>query len=123
MVPMSGRREPGSLEAEILGRLSSTEAMTPADLKSSIGDDLSYSTITTVLARLGRKGLVKRQRDGRGFNYRLAVDGAAVVAERMHAALQHSSNRPGVLQHFVSDLDPSDAASLRQILEQLEAPR
>lgn len=120
--PVPGRRDPGTLESEVLGRLSSANApMSPTDLRTALGGDLSYSTITTVLSRLQSKGFVKRARSGRGFVYTLCVDEAAVVAMRMRADLRRSGNRVSVLSRFVSTLDDDEAASLRQVLADLQS--
>lgn len=119
--PVARRRDPGTLESEILGLLSSADrAVNPAELRTALGGDLSYSTITTVLTRLRAKRLVKRERSGRGYCYRLCVDEAVVVAARMRADLGRSGNRVGVLSRFVSALDDDEAASLRAILAELE---
>lgn len=114
------RREPGSLEAEILGVLAgATEPLSPAELQAKLPPGLAYSTITTVLMRLSAKGQVSRVRDGRRFLYASAVDGAAVVAERMHKDLRRSGDRSGVLLRFVSELEAGEADYLRDVLRDL----
>jgi predicted transcriptional regulator len=114
------RREPGSLEAEILGVLAgASEPLSPAELQAKLPPGLAYSTVTTVLARLNAKGQVSRVRDGRRFLYASAVDGAAVVAERMHKDLRRSGDRSGVLLRFVSDLEAGEADYLRDVLKRL----
>lgn len=121
---MAGRRDPGTLEGEILGLLSSADGpLNPTQLRAALGGDLTYSTITTVLTRLRGKGLVKRSRVGRGFSYRLCVDEAVVVAARMQADLRRSGNRVGVLSRFVSALDDAEAAALRDVLAELDRDR
>ena len=118
---MSDRRDPGTLEAEVLGLLSRADApVSPRELQVALGGELAYSTVTTVLRRLTRKGMVERARVGRRFCYVAIADQAAVVADRMHADLRRSGNRNGVLQRFLSELDDDEAASLRAMLDELD---
>ncbi len=44
--------------------------------------DLAYTTVTTILYRLHRKGLAARQLSGRGNAYRAAQDEAARAPRR-----------------------------------------
>lgn len=112
------RRDPGALEAEVLGALARAgEPLSPGELRDKLASsDLAYTTVTTVLSRLGAKGLVRRQRDGRRYSYEPAVDESALVAERMHADLRLAADRNVVLQRFVSALDDAEAAALRSTL-------
>src|SRR5215211_3120929 len=90
---MSQRRQPGSLESELLGLLArAPEPLTPAELQAQLEGPLAYTTVSTVLARLQNKGLVTRQAVARGFAYELVVDEAALVADRMRADLRRSGN-------------------------------
>lgn len=115
------RRDPGSLEREIFSVLAATDApMSPSDVLDRLAVPVSYSTVTTVLGRLQRKGMIARRRDGRHFAYRAVADEPGVVADRMRADLRGSGNRGAVLQRFVSDLDDDEAASLREVLRELE---
>lgn len=114
---MSNRRDPGALEAELLGLLSrSTVPLGPGELREQLSDEVAYTTVATVLTRLQAKGLVRREAAGRGFVYEVAVDESAVVAGRMSADLRRAGDRAGALQRFVSQLDSDEAAALRSIL-------
>jgi predicted transcriptional regulator len=114
---MTVRRDPGTLEAEILGLLSrSSDPLSPGEVRSLLDDEIAYTTVTTVLTRLMAKGLIRRSGGGRGYVYEVAVDESAIVAERMHGDLRLAGNRTGALQHFVSELDDEEAAALRRLL-------
>ena len=67
------------------------------------------------MSRLYDKGLLARQRSGRGFTY-TAVDEAGVAASRMRLALGSGSDRDAVLTRFVSSLSGRDARLLRSLL-------
>jgi predicted transcriptional regulator len=114
------RRPAGALEAEILGILRAAgEPLSPADVRGRIGAGeqhaLSYSTVVTIMSRLYDKGLLARQRAGRGFTYS-AVDEASLAASRMSSALQSGIDRGAVLSRFVSGLSRRDARLLRSLL-------
>lgn len=112
------RRAAGTLEAEVLGILRSASGpLTPGDVRERItaGQELSYSTIVTIMSRLHDKGLLARQRSGRGFAY-TALDEASVAASRMRLALGSEANHDAVLSRFVSGLSGRDARLLRSLL-------
>ncbi|WP_308103363.1 BlaI/MecI/CopY family transcriptional regulator [Actinocorallia sp. API 0066] len=115
---MPRRRQLGQLEAEILAALSDSPelALSTAELQARIPGDPAYTTINTVLFRLHDKGLVTRERDGRSFRYRIAVDEARLVADRMHDHLRYASDSFNVLSQFVKTLTADEEAALRQIL-------
>src|SRR5215469_8909459 len=118
--PGAGRRAAGALEAEILGILrSASKPLTPGEVRERItagqGGDLSYSTVVTIVSRLHDKGLLTRQRSGRGFTY-TAVDEASVAASRMSQALGSGTDRDAVLTRFASGLSGRDARLLRRLL-------
>lgn len=114
-----GRRPMGALEGEVLAVLSaSSETMTPSMVQESLGTAVAYTTVATVLGRLQAKGFVVRQPHARTFRYELAVDESRIVADRMHGDLRRSADRRGVLQRFIGELDPDEAADLRSILDE-----
>ena len=43
---------------------------------------LAYTTVMTVMSRLGEKGVLTRRREGRGYVYEAAVEDAAGIAVR-----------------------------------------
>ena len=119
---MAKRREDGALEAEVLHRLwAAGGSMTPAEMLESLGGDLAYTTITTVLTRLWGKGLVERLPAGRGFSYRAVVSEAEHAASRIRAVLGAVQDREGALAHFVGALDKRDEKALRKVLRELDS--
>lgn len=134
------RRAAGALEAEILailreahGPLSPGEVRQrltcrqPAGGQSSNGQpgsgqsadgprgELSYSTVVTIVSRLHAKGLLARQRAGRGFTY-TPVDDASLAASRMSKVLSSEDDHDAVLSRFVSRLSSRDTTLLRELL-------
>ena len=118
--PGSLRRGVGELEAEVLGVLRAAgQALSPGDVRERLevrdGRALSYSTVVTIVSRLHAKGLLSRQRAGRGFTYQ-PVDDASLAAGRMRVALAAEADHGAVLSRFVSGLSDRDAMVLRELL-------
>ena len=114
------RRQLGQLEAEILAELAAAGGpLATADLRSRLSGEPAYTTVNTVLFRLCDKRLVTRVRVGRHYQYRLAVDEARLVADRMHDHLRFASDPSSVLNQFVRTLSAQEARALRDSLGEL----
>lgn len=107
MLPMVSR---GELEQRVMELLwQSTEARTVTELHLKLGQEreLAYTTVMTVLDRLAKKGLARRELVGRAWQYE-AADPQHVVVSRQLAEL-------------VANLDPDvRRAALRDFQAQLE---
>jgi predicted transcriptional regulator len=115
----AARRAAGELEAEVLGILRDAGPLSPGEVRQRVSagqrGELSYSTVVTIVSRLHEKGLLARQRVGRGFTYS-PVDEASLAASRMSQALGSGSDRGAVLSRFVSGLSGRDTRLLRRLL-------
>ena len=128
--PAVPRRAAGALESEVLAILrGSGRPLTTGEVREQLASgqagersDLSYSTVVTIMSRLHAKGLLSRQRAGRGFAY-APVDEASVVAGRMRQALGAGTDRGAVLSRFVYGLSGRDARLLRQLLDGSARPQ
>lgn len=78
---------------------------------------LAYTTVLTVMDRLVRKGMLRRQRRGRVHTYQAARSRAAYTAELMASLLGSSEDRSAVLLHFVEQIPPDQAEALRAALD------
>ena len=113
----SRRRGRGELESEVLAALWATEQpLTPAQVQQSLGSELAYNTVQTILTRLLDKGLVVRESLGRAHCYRPTRGQAELAAERMHELLGRGPDHAAVLQRFLGTLGRTDEAVLRQLL-------
>jgi predicted transcriptional regulator len=103
----------------------STAPLTVREVQERLGaagsSDLAYTTVMTVLDRLGGKEMVRRERDGRAFRYTAALSREAATAELLHATLDSSGDRTAALVHFARTVDPAEAAALRAALDEIEA--
>src|ERR1700730_16370413 len=124
--PGVARRAAGTLEAEVLGILREASGPpSPGEVRQRVSagrrGELSYSTIVTIVSRLHDKGMLGRQRAGRGFTY-TPVDEASLAASRMSQALGSGIDRDAVLSRFVSGLSGRDARLLRRLLTNGQEP-
>lgn len=112
------RRAHGALEAAVLEALWAAGApMTPRDVQRALGQDLAYTTVLTILARLHDKQTVTRYRRGRSHAYEPVSDEAGLAAHRMRKALEDGPDRDTVLTRFVDDLSRGDEEVLRRLLD------
>lgn len=118
---MTGRRPMGSLERAVLEQLwARADGATPGEIRDALEQEVGYTTVTTVLARLVDKGQAERERAGRGFRYRALSCEADLAARRMQDALKPVQDRSLVLSRFVDGLTDGDEKALRQILDELD---
>ncbi|KQP25541.1 BlaI/MecI/CopY family transcriptional regulator [Aeromicrobium sp. Leaf272] len=126
-MPQSARSL-GSLERSVMDVLWGTASpLTVREvqdgLEASGTHDLAYTTVMTVLDRLGAKEMVSRERDGRAFRYTAALSREAATAEALNATLDSSGDRTAALLHFARTVDPAEAAALRAALDEIDAGR
>lgn len=119
----SKRRQRGGLEDAVLEILAREQrALTPADVRAALGNDLAYTTVMTVLGRLYAKSAVSREAEGRGYAYRVISDPAERAARRMQDLMDREDDRATVLTRFVDGLSVADEATLRALLDQGRTP-
>jgi len=113
-------RRLGELEAVIMDRL--WQWGRPALVREMVEDlrgerPLAYTTVMTVMENLHRKGLLRRERDGRAWRYEPTGSRSGYTAALMTDALGTSADRRTALAHFVFQMSPHDAALLREALD------
>jgi len=88
------------------------------DLLGSDGTkDLAVTTVLTVLARLEKKGLVRRERNTRPHLYRPTASREEHTVTLMEDALGDAENREAVLVRFAGAISDTEADALRRVLE------
>ncbi|GGS23360.1 hypothetical protein GCM10010269_72810 [Streptomyces humidus] len=110
------RRARGELEGEVLAALWAAGRPVPAAAIQEQVPGAAYTTVLTILTRLCGKGMVTRQREGRGHVYAPVDDRAGHAAAGMHSLLDEGGDRATVLARFLSDLSPEDEQLLEQLL-------
>jgi predicted transcriptional regulator len=112
------RREAGELESEVLAALwAAGRPLMPGEVREELGGLLAYTTVMTTLSRLHDKGVVDRQRSGRGFAYSPNVREAEFAARHFRSLLDRGHDPGQVLQGFVSELSADEERVLRALLE------
>jgi predicted transcriptional regulator len=111
------RRPAGALEGDVLATLwAAEEPLTPAAVQAELGGELAYTTVMTALVRLYGKGVLERERAGRGYAYRPVLDRSGVTAARMRDLLDSGEDRDAVLASFVGSLSAADEQALIELL-------
>jgi predicted transcriptional regulator len=113
----------GALERAVLGvlwdapgPLAARDVLAGLARRDGEPRELAVTTVLTVLDRLGRKGLVRRERSGRAHLYQAAVSRADYVADLMVEALGQAPDRGAALTRFLGSVGPADADHLRRAL-------
>ena len=114
-----GRRAFGELEQQVLGVLWAADApLVPREVQEQLEDPPAYTTVTTILDRLHRKGAATRSARGRAFAYEAVVSEADVAAQHARALLANGNDRRAVLQGFVDVLSQDDTDQLASLLRE-----
>lgn len=116
----------GELEARIMHTL--WRRGSPATVRDLLPDvsaerPLAYTTVMTVMERLWRKGLLRRELHGRAFAYSPAKTEAEYTAGLMHEVLRSTRDRRAALAHFVQGMRRGDEAELRRLADQAASRR
>lgn len=98
-------------------------AVTVRDVHDQLSKDpserkLAYTTVMTVMDRLYRKGLLRRQRRGRAFEYLPAISEAEHTAGLMQRLLTGSRDHRKVLAHFFGGMRKADEAELLRLAQE-----
>jgi predicted transcriptional regulator len=110
----------GPLESEVIGAVwTANEPVTVRELLGQLNRDrtheLAYTTVMTVMSRLVEKGVLQRERQGRGYAYEAVADDAAGLA--VHSVLREHGD--AAIAHFVAEAraDPKLLRRLERLLE------
>ena len=112
----------GELERSVMDVLwDAPEPLSVREVMTSLCErELAYTTVMTVLDRLGTKEMVRRERDGRAFRYAPALTRDAATSELLHAALDEAgTDRTAALVHFARTVDAHEAQALRDALDEI----
>lgn len=111
----------GDLERSIMNLLwASDTSWTAYEIQATLAGEtakpLAPTTVLTVLSRLEKKGFVSRERASRPHRYVAIASREDHVAELMHEVLGGAADRVAVLERFVTQASPAEAAALRKLL-------
>ncbi|HEX6353076.1 BlaI/MecI/CopY family transcriptional regulator [Actinophytocola sp.] len=80
--------------------------------------DLAYTTVMTVLDRLEKKKVVRRQRDGRAWRYEAVSNREGYIAQLMLDALDLTGDRSAALTRFAMSVSEPEVEVLSEALKQ-----
>ena len=114
----------GQLEATIMNRMWSRDpsaAVTVRDVlvELSAERDIAYTTVMSTMDNLHTKGWLTRKRQGKAYDYWVALTREEYTARMMHNALDGGGSSELVLTHFVEQMSPEESAGLRAALRRL----
>ncbi|GAA3644210.1 BlaI/MecI/CopY family transcriptional regulator [Streptomyces sp. S1A] len=109
----------GELEAEIMNRLWTWgRPATARDVLVDLGRtrSIAYSTVKTVAEILHRKGLLRREKQGRAWLYEPTCTRQQYTASLMQDALGDNPDPAGALLSFVERMSADEVDALRSAL-------
>lgn len=119
----------GPLEAAVMDRLWARGKATVREIVDDLGRtrSLAYTTVMTIMTRLHEKGLLVRDRDGKGYVYRPAFSREEHRARLSRELVKGLVDEFGdvALAHFAAELEDVDAhhrAALRRLAGKRERP-
>lgn len=111
------QRGGGELESAVMEVLwDSGGWLTPGEVQESLGADLAYNTVHTILSRLWDKQRLDRQLDGRSHVYRPVQSRDEYVASRMGMLLGEAKDRSVAMVGFLESLEEGDRDQMRRML-------
>ena len=115
---MSGVVRLGDLERQVMQALWAADApLTGRQVAAALRADLAYTTVLTVLTRLEKKDLVRRDSSARAHVYAPVASREDHVTVLMQQALGQAGDREAALQHFARSMSPEEADALRRALD------
>lgn len=87
------------------------------DVRDQLGEHLAVTTVLTVLSRLEKKGLVRRERSTRPHRYSATASREEHTVEMLNEVLGTASDREAVLARFIGGISEDESAALRRILQ------
>jgi predicted transcriptional regulator len=119
----------GPLESEILHIVWALETATVKDVHDRIlanpERELAYTSVTTVLNRLVKKGWLKSDKQGRVFSWQALVSPQQAQALWAYNQLNQflAVGNPDVVAAFADSLDQTSVDQLQAIAQRLQAAR
>lgn len=89
---------------------------TANDVRDALAGDLAVTTVLTVLSRLEKKGLVRRDGGRRPHRYAAASSREEHTVGLLNDVLGSVPDREAVLARFIGGIGPDEAAAVRRLL-------
>ncbi|MGI5200257.1 BlaI/MecI/CopY family transcriptional regulator [Spirillospora sp. CA-108201] len=107
----------GELERAVMNQLwSRPQGVLARELAEALPSRPAITTVLTILERLDRKHMVRREREGRAHRYFALHTRDVHVAELMSEAFSGADDRESALNHFLESVSEEDVQALRRAL-------
>jgi BlaI family transcriptional regulator, penicillinase repressor len=117
----------GELQAEIMSAIWELGEATVEEVRRALprGRQRAYTTLQTVMNRLVERGLLDRERRGRGYVYRARYNEAAYLSRRIKDQLASASPaaRRAALHSLVGELGPDDLDDVTRFANRIKRAR
>jgi predicted transcriptional regulator len=117
----------GDLQAEIMSAIWGLGEATVEDVRRALPGRRrrAYTTLQTVMNRLVDRGLLDRERRGRGYVYRARYNEAAYLSRRIRDQLASASPaaRRAALHTLVGDLGPEELDDVARYANRIKRAR
>jgi predicted transcriptional regulator len=117
----------GELQAQVMAALWRLGAGTVEQVRGELPSRYrgAYNTVQTVLNRLAERGLLGREREGRGYVYRPLLSEAEYLSGSIRRTLAGASSdaRQAALASIIGGLRPDELAELEALARQARAAR
>jgi predicted transcriptional regulator len=117
----------GELQTQVMAALWRLGAGTVEQVRSALPARYrgAYTTVQTVLNRLAERGLLQREREGRGIVYRPAVSEAEYLSGTIRHTLAGASSdaRQAALANLIGGLDEDELSQLQELAKEAGAQR
>ena len=117
----------GDLQTQIMRALWRLEAGTVEQVRAALPQRYrgAYTTVQTILNRLTDRGLLTRERAGRGFVYTPRLNEAEYLSGNLQRTLASASagTRQEALAHFVDGLETADLSELQRLAQRAARAR
>lgn len=117
----------GDLQAEIMSTMWELGEATVEEVRRAQprGRSRAYNTLQTVMNRLVERGLLERERRGRGYLYRARYNEAAYLSRRIRDQLASASPaaRRAALHTLVGDLGPEELEDVARYANRIKRAR
>lgn len=77
---------------------------------------LAYTTVMTVMDNLFRKGVLRREKEGRAWMYAAVMSRGEYIAQLMREVLASADDQTAALSHFVASMSDEESAAMRTML-------
>jgi len=120
---MGKATELGELQLEILRVLWKKKEASAADVHAALGGrrDLAITTVSTILTRLEKRGIVSHRTVGRTFVYRPTITEASVRSSMLRSLVDSMFSRDptAVVSQLLTsrDISPGDLDRMRELID------